>query len=185
MANERYILDNDGHRGTIESLNDQQVMIRLGDERLIVLPRSTLIEQDDGHFRVAFSLSRFQKEGVMAFPVVEETLSIDKREVERMVRITKTAQSEEIVVDEPLLRENVDVERITVNRYVDEPLPVRHEGEKTIIPLVEEVLVVEKRLLLREEIHISRRQTTERYPQSFVLRREDIQVERSDEPHES
>ena len=58
---------------------------------------------------------------------------------------------------------------------------MRHEGDVTIIPLIEEVLVVEKRLLLREEIRVSRRKTTVNNPQVYTLRREDVQVERDDE----
>ena len=56
--------------------------------------------------------------------------------------------------DEPLWREEVEVTRVPMQRVVDGPVPVREENDTTIISVVEEVLVVEKRWMLREEIHI-------------------------------
>jgi stress response protein YsnF len=73
---------------------------------------------------------------------------------------------------------------------VDEPVPTRTEGETTIIPVMEEVLVVEKRLRLKEELHVTRRRTEHRDPQRVTLRSERVEVERTgpdmaspDEPH--
>ena len=43
---------------------------------------------------------------------------------------------------------------------------------------VEEVLVVEKRLMLREEIHIRTQRIETHQPQRITLRSEDVQVER-------
>ena len=49
-----------------------------------------------------------------------------------------------------------------------------------IIPLVEEVLVVERRLLLREELRITRRQETRSEAQTVTVRSEDVVIERFD-----
>jgi uncharacterized protein (TIGR02271 family) len=87
----------------------------------------------------------------------------------------------EEVVDEPLLREEVEVERVSVNRVVEEPSGIRYEGDRTIIPLYEEVLVVEKRLMLTEELHVTKRQVETRDPQRVSLRREEAVVERKEE----
>jgi len=84
----------------------------------------------------------------------------------------------EEVVDEPLLREEVEVERVAINRAVDGPVAVRHEGDVMIVPILEEVLVLEKRLMLKEELHIRRRQVKESQPQRIVLRTEEATVER-------
>ena len=62
---------------------------------------------------------------------------------------------------------------------------MREENGTTIISVVEEVLVVEKRWMLREEIHIRKRRTETHQPQRITLRSEDVQVERipqADEP---
>ena len=67
-----------------------------------------------------------------------------------------------------------------IDREVDAPLPIRREGDTIIIPIVEEVLVVEKRLSLKEEIHITRYTRTERHQERVTLHREEAQVEQLD-----
>jgi hypothetical protein len=50
------------------------------------------------------------------------------------VRIHKTVQTREVLVDEPLLQEVVVVERVPVNRVVEGPIPVRYEGDTITCP---------------------------------------------------
>ena len=112
-------------------------------------------------------------------PVIVEELDVRKRFVETgRVRVTKTVDEREEVVDEPLRREEVDVERVAVNRLVDGPVELRQEGDTLVIPLLEEVLVVEKRLMLREELRVTRRAVEEHRPRRVVLRSERATVER-------
>jgi hypothetical protein len=59
--------------------------------------------------------------------------------------------------DAELFREGYSIERVQIDRIVAEPPVQRQEGDTLILPVVEEVLVVEKRLMLREEIRITRR----------------------------
>jgi stress response protein YsnF len=88
-------------------------------------------------------------------PVVEETLRLDKRVVETgRVRVSLSTEVEEEVLRETLRRSHAEVERLPVGREVSEMPRVRQEGNLLIIPVVEEVLVVEKRLVLKEEIHL-------------------------------
>ena len=61
---------------------------------------------------------------------------------------------------------------------VDGPVPVREENGTTIISIVEEVLVVEKRLMLREEIHIRKQRIETHQPQHITLRSEEVRIER-------
>jgi stress response protein YsnF len=175
------LIDELGTRATIEMLDEHEARVRLEDGQVLIVPRSALVEQEDGTYRLPFSLARFQQDDVMVVPVVQEEVSVGKREFERTVRITKTVGSQDVTVDESLKREDIEIEHVAINRYVEDELPVRYEGNTTIIPLIEEVLVVEKRLLLREELRITRRQTTVSNPQVYTLRREDISVERGDE----
>lgn len=49
-----------------------------------------------------------------------------------------------------------------------------------VVPVVEEVLVVEKRLVLVEELHVRKRRVEERRPQAFTLRKEEVVAERLD-----
>ena len=79
------------------------------------------------------------------------------------------------------------IERVPVKRVVEGPIPVRYEGDTMIISLLEEVLVVETRLLLKEEVHITTRRTERHAPERVTRRHEDVTVERVDvernEPH--
>lgn len=118
-------------------------------------------------------------EEVLVIPVVEEELRVGKQSVERgRVRITKTISEREEIIDEALQMEEPVVERVPVNRHVEAAPPVRYEGDVMIVPLVEEVIVVERRLMLREELRISKRRVETHEPQRIVLRREEAIVER-------
>jgi uncharacterized protein (TIGR02271 family) len=113
-----------------------------------------------------------------SYYVVIEEFEVQKRQVETgRVRITKIVQEQEEVVDEPLLQEEIDVRRVPINQPVDGPIPIRHSGDTMIVSLLEEVLVVEKRWMLKEELHITKRQVEVHKPQQVTLRREEAIVE--------
>ena len=112
-------------------------------------------------------------------PVVEERAVVLKRKVATGgVRVRTVVHEDEEVIAEPLTTEEVEVERVPLDRWVKAPVPVRQEGETTIITLLEEVTVVEKRLRATEEVRITRRRTTRQATQHVTLRREEAVVER-------
>ena len=184
-----------------------EVFVHLDDGRQVLMPVDELVLQNDGSFTVPFSLSdvahpqqretggatigtdagdetlvtphRTREEERIVMPVVAETLDVQKRKVETGgVRIKKIVHEREEVVDEPLMREEVQVKRVPINRVVDAPVPVRHVGNTMIISLLEEVLVVEKRLMLKEELHITKGEVETYKPQRVTLRTEEAVVER-------
>jgi uncharacterized protein (TIGR02271 family) len=112
-------------------------------------------------------------------PVLEEVLDVGTRRIETDsgVRIHKRVQERVQLVDEPLVKDEFAVERVPVGRYIDAPTGVRYEGDTTVVPILEEVLIVEKRLLLKEEVRITRHRRQHRNPQRVVLRREQAEVE--------
>lgn len=125
-----------------------------------------------------------KKKEERVLPVLEEELAVGKRTVETgLTRIKKIVQTQQAVVDEDLLKDEVLVERVPVNRYVETPASVRQEDGVLIVPLMEEVLVVEKRLLLREELHVTKRARTVRSPRTVLLRSEEAKVEHIDLEH--
>jgi uncharacterized protein (TIGR02271 family) len=110
--------------------------------------------------------------------IVEEARIRKERRVTGKVRLRKIVHHEEQTIDEPLLKERVSLERVTIDQWVDEAPPIRNEGETLVVPVVEEVLVVEKRLRLREEIRLTWHREEENEPQRLVVRREEVRVER-------
>lgn len=93
---------------------------------------------------------------MLTIPRIEEQLQVGKQTLETgRVSLTKTVHETEETVAIPLLREEYTVERMTFHEYVDEVPATRQEGETTIYSVVNEVLVVQKRLLLVEEIRVT------------------------------
>lgn len=112
-------------------------------------------------------------------PVVAETLNVSKRQLERgRVVVHKRVVTQQTTVDELLKDEQVEINRVPVNKIVEAAGPNRSDGDTLIIPLYEEVLVVEKRLVLIEELHITKRVREHRDPQQVTLRREEVDIER-------
>lgn len=122
-----------------------------------------------------------------ALPLAEEQARIDKREtVTGRVRVRTVTDVVEDVVHEALRTVRAEVERVPIDAVLDDgaALPqTRTEGEFTIVPIVEEVLFVEKRLVLKEEIRIRTHTTTDATDVAVSLRKQRAIVER-DTPDE-
>ena len=114
-------------------------------------------------------------------PLAEERAVVLKRKkVTGGLRVRTVVRENEEVIDQPLTTDEIEVERVPVDCWVEAPVPIRQEGETTIITLLEEVAVVEKRLRATEEVRITRRRTTRQAAQHVTLRREEAVVERLD-----
>ena len=112
-------------------------------------------------------------------PLTTEELVVGTRErATGKVRVRTVVETQEAWVDELLAREEVEIERRPIGRLVDEAPAVRQEGDLVIVPVLEEVLVVEKRLRLAEEIVLRRVRREERRREPVVLRRGRAVVER-------
>ncbi len=83
-----------------------------------------------------------------------------------------------MLVEEVLSLGVLKIERVKLDRAVDVAPPLRDEGNTTIISLVEERLVVEKRLFVVEEIHVTRETTQERVAIPVTLRATRATIER-------
>ena len=170
--------------------DDAQVVLRLDDGVRVQVARNLLTPTENGRYNLGANLSGYlsgagtaRPEGEQAvITLAEETLRIGKRTVEGRVRLHKTVSERLETVDVPLVREQVEVERVSVNRPVEEAEGVRMEGEVMVIPRYEEVLVVSKQLVLVEEVRVRTLRTERREPQQVTLRREELSVERDADP---
>jgi len=121
----------------------------------------------------------------ITIPLRQEEVSVDVRTVDtgKGIRVEKSVREEPRVIDEILRRDEVDVRRIPVDRIVAaEDVPQnRYEGNTLIVPVIEEVLVVEKRLRIKEEIHITTTTHEERKSEVVPVKSEEISIERFDE----
>ena len=117
----------------------------------------------------------------LLIPIVQEEAHVAKRAVEvGRVRVRTSAEEEQIVVRDEVRREQVELTRVPMDREVSAAPATRVEGDVTIVPVLEERLVVEKRLFLVEEIHLRRSVTAEAVAVPVTLRRTHVEVERTE-----
>jgi uncharacterized protein (TIGR02271 family) len=118
-------------------------------------------------------------EGEELIPLAEERLRVEKREVERgRVVVRKRVETREELAEAVLQREELSVERVPLGVPVDAPPPVREEGDVLIVPVLEEQLVVQTRLVLKEELRITRHRRAETFREPVRLRAEVAEVAR-------
>jgi uncharacterized protein (TIGR02271 family) len=111
--------------------------------------------------------------------LLAEELSVGKEAVETgRVRVSKQTHTREVTIDEDLLRESAEIETVPIGRQIFEMPPVRHEGETIVVPIVEEILHTERRLILKEEVRITQRKTTEQFHDLVTLRYQEAVVTR-------
>ena len=126
--------------------------------------------------------ARFPLEPVpdVCIPVIEETAVITREVVETgRVRLTKTVDEHAETLPFDLRHDEVQVERVPFNQFLPDDAPApdsRYEGDVLVVPVLREVMV--KRLLLVEELRVTRHQVVVATPQTVTLRREAVQIER-------
>ena len=119
----------------------------------------------------------------VTLPVYQEQLHVDTRlaETGRGVRVHKHVRSHPHQLDRTLWHDELDIRHVPVDRVVSAPPAARYEGDTFIVPVLEEVLVVEKRYRIREELHITRLRHASRHRQTVPLRAEHVTIERFDD----
>jgi len=119
-------------------------------------------------------------DGKTVLPVIEEHMVLTKEIVETgKVYIRKRVKEEEATINIPLIQEGYEVERRPGRKeLLKEHPPVQYEGDNMIIPVVREVLVVEKRYEVLEEVHVIKTKTEIPHLQQVTLLKEEVHVER-------
>lgn len=107
-----------------------------------------------------------------------DELSVTKCVRRTLVSATRRTSSRDVLVEEDLVREHVVVERVPIGRIVETAPPVRQEGDVTIVSVVEEEIVIQRRLILKEEVRFRREKAVERYSENVSLREQHVTVTR-------
>lgn len=187
------VLDSAGMRGVIEATSlptetGATVWITFDGNRRVRVPVELLRRREDGIYYLPLSLRELQSGAVSlgapevtVLPVVEEQVEVAKRTTPTgQVRVVKQVQETQETVDLPLVQERVQVERVPVQRYLEQPAELRYEGDTLVIPVMEEVLIVEKRLLLREEVRVTTVRQATVHQETVTLRKERVSVTRAE-----
>ena len=109
-----------------------------------------------------------------------EDFAVTKRQMVRTVQVRRETRSHDALVEESLAKTEVVIERVPIGQFVDAVPPTREEGDVTILSVIEEVVVVQRRLRLVEEVRIRRVQTTDTHVETVSLREQHVVVTRSD-----
>ena len=112
-------------------------------------------------------------------PVLEEKFRVATadRDADRVTIRTIVSERTEYAALE-LKSSDLIVERIAINRVVDAAPSVRQEGDTVVVPVIKEIMVVEKRLLLKEEIRVRQQPIVQHVREPVVLRSEEVSVNR-------
>jgi uncharacterized protein (TIGR02271 family) len=114
-------------------------------------------------------------------PVIREELAVARETVTTGAVEVRVAQRESVSrIELEATTDRVEVERVPIGRQVDRAEPPRQEGDDFIVPVYEEVVHVERRLVLKEEIRLRRRQETRQWQEQVVLRRDEPVIRRED-----
>ena len=114
--------------------DDSQILVQLDTGEQLLVSAEALVQQQDGSYYLPLTLTELEpyrleprsETDTTVIPVIEEELDVQKRVVETgKVRVTKEVHERETVVDEPLFHDEVEVERVLIDRVVDAPVPVR------------------------------------------------------------
>jgi len=112
-------------------------------------------------------------------PLHAEAIAVAKERIATgRVRISTVTREREELVEEFLAREDVEIERRPVGKPVDRVPAVRRTGDMIIIPVVEEVLAVVRRLVVKEEICIRLVNRKEKHKQRVTVRSQEAIIER-------
>jgi uncharacterized protein (TIGR02271 family) len=117
--------------------------------------------------------------GETVIPLLAEEVAVAKQVIETgRVQVSRVTHEREQLIDELLAHNTVEIDRTPIDRQIDAMPAVRDEGDTIVIPIVEEVLVIERRLLLKEEVRVRRVRSTERHQESVTLRHHEAVITR-------
>lgn len=145
------------------------------DKAVDIMRRNGMVDVDA---RLAELSAREYPQEDYVLPVVEETLEVDKRQVERgRVRITNRVSSRDVEEQVGLRDETVRVQRRAVNRQaIASDLDAFTEKVFEIVEIDEEAVVTKKAVVI-EEVVISKDVVEKIETIHETLRRSDVEIE--------
>lgn len=112
-------------------------------------------------------------------PVVEEEVSVGRETIATGSVRVHVAQTEEIrSIELEAVHAAVEIERVHVGREVERAEPPWRDGDVLVVPVYEETVVLQRRLVLREELRLHMRPQRHRWQEQVMLRRDEPTVER-------
>jgi stress response protein YsnF len=124
-------------------------------------------------------MSKDRRTAEEIIPVIEERVVIGTEQATTgTVRVRTMTHEEEHAIDEPVRINDVVIKRVPVDRWTDEPVADRIEGETRIISIHREEIIVQRRLHVIEEVHVALRRREERHREIVRTQQTQVVVER-------
>lgn len=115
----------------------------------------------------------------VVMPLLGEEIVVTKPVVETgRVSVRRVTHVESQPIAEALARESIEISREPIMREVETLPPIREEGDTLVIPVVEERLVIQRRLILTEEVRVRRRRTCTVHRENVPLRHHEVVITR-------
>lgn len=117
-------------------------------------------------------------EVITTVPIIEEELHVGRTEVTTgRVRVRTTVHEDERVIDEPIRHKRLEVTRVPVERTADQPEPDRQDGDTLVISLCREIVTIQRKYEVYEEVRVRTIYEEERHREVVRLRRTEANVE--------
>ncbi len=169
----------------VDDTHTAAVTVELPGGAQIALPSELLHTTPDGGYSIETSWEVLGYADGLSLPVIAEHVEVRRRPVVReRLQVRRKVATETKTVETPLLREHIVVERARRDEIVERVPEPRRVGDTLIIPIVEEEVVVTKRLRVREELRIRVIRETRIDRQNVTLRRHDLDVDHTDQGEE-
>src|SRR6185437_6429508 len=118
-------------------------------------------------------------EGEPALQLLAENVTISRRSAAGdTVRAETVTRTRDRHIDESLSHVRVEVDRVPIEQPITAVPPIREEGDTTFLSVVEEIIVIERRLILKEEVRIRHVHVTERHRETVSLREQSVEISR-------
>jgi hypothetical protein len=120
-------------------------------------------------------------EGEPVLRLLAEGVTVSRRSVAGdTVHVEMVTHTRDFHIDESLSHTRVEVEHVPIGRPVTAVPPTREEGDTTILSVIEEIIVIERRLILKEEVHIRRVPVTQRHQETVAVREQTVEISRGE-----
>lgn len=119
-----------------------------------------------------------QQHGDVVIPLYGEDVEVSKVVVETgRLAITRVTRERSEPIAESLTEETVEIGREPIGRFVEKMPAIREEGDTLVVPVVEERLVIQRRLFLKEEVRVKRVRVTRTHRERVALRHHEVLID--------
>ncbi len=171
---------------SVDDAHATTVIVELPNGATVSLPTELLHPHSDGGYAISAAWSQLAQATTpeadagesLELPMVAEEVRVTVRDVPReRLRVRRRVITEDHVVEMPVWREHITVDRVPRDEVVDRMPEPRQEGDVLVVPCVEEEVVVQKRLRVREELRIRVIREQRIHRQTVPVRRHELEVE--------